>query len=95
MPAQNLPFLPPSPFQWRPNRETETAHSRVSPHFPHRSAAAGAIMASWFLFSLPSPLESIHDDSRKGYSVPTTKCIALGDMVLVFFFVFALTGRVE
>ena len=57
MPAQNLPFLPPSPFQWRPNRETETALSRVPPHFPHRSAAPreGAIMASRFLFSLPSP----------------------------------------
>ena len=53
-----MPILPSSPsVLWRPNRETETALSRVPPHFPHRSAAPreGAIMASRFLFSLPSP----------------------------------------
>ena len=78
-----MPILPSSPsVLWRPNRETETALSRVPPHFPHRSAAPreGAIMASRFLFSLPSPQPRRRrrrrssrspslpsdDDSRKG-----------------------------
>ena len=68
-----MPILPSSPsVLWRPNRETETALSRVPPHFPHRSAAprsaAGGGDYGLAVFVLPPiattappppPLESI------------------------------------
>ena len=65
---------------FQPNRETETALSRVPSHFPHRGRrrrpGGGAIMASRFLFSLPSPTSAAtaaarvdppsSDDSKRG-----------------------------